>query len=266
MRVHSRRISIDVTRTGSGPAILLVHGTGDDQACWRQVVPLLTDRYHVHAMDRRGRGGSGDAAGHTIAAEAGDIVAVLDRIGPATLVGHSFGAICALEAALREPASLERLVLYEPPVPVAGTADYSGVSARVGELCAQGRLEEALCLFLVEVTGLDPGLVKLLRRIPGFTERAAVADTIAREIDATHHYALDHARLAALTVPTLLLTGDRSTRELRDAAARIERLLPYASGEVLPGQSHRAMEGAPALLANAIDTFAGRSSHEAHSR
>ncbi|MEV4891504.1 alpha/beta hydrolase [Nonomuraea sp. NPDC055795] len=266
MRVLSQRISIDVTRTGSGPAILLVHGTGDDQGCWRQVVPLLAGRYHVHAMDRRGRGGSGDTAGHTIAAEADDIVAVLDRIGPATLVGHSFGAICALEAAAREPSSLKRLVLYEPPIPVAGTGDYSDVSARIGELCVRARLEEALCLFLVEVTGLDPGLVKLLRRIPGFAERAAVADTIAREIDATHHYALDRERLTALTVPTLLLTGERSARGLRDAAGLVESLLPYASSEVLPGQAHRAMEGAPALLADAIDTFAGRSSHEAHSR
>ncbi|NBE96553.1 alpha/beta hydrolase [Nonomuraea sp. KC401] len=266
MRVSSGHTSIDVERAGTGPAILLVHGTGDDKTCWRSVVPPLSVRHSVHTMDRRGRGGSGDAAGHSIRAEADDIVAVLDHIGPATLVGHSFGAICALEAASRAPSSVEGLVLYEPPVPVPGTPDFSGVAARVADLCAQDRREEALCLFLVEVTGLEPGLAKLLRRVPGFAERAAVADTIAREIDATHHYVLDRERLATLTVPTLLLKGDRSAPGLHEAVAMIAGLMPRAVTEVLPGQAHRAMEGAPAMLADAVDTFAGRYSHEAHIR
>ncbi|MEV4565082.1 alpha/beta hydrolase [Nonomuraea sp. NPDC049419] len=266
MRIASGHTSIDVASTGTGPAILLVHGTGDDKTCWRQVVPLLAGRRRVHVMDRRGRGGSGDAGGYAIEAEAGDIVAVLDHLGPATLVGHSYGAICALEAASRAPSSVTGLVLYEPPVPVPGTPDFSGVAARVAGLCAQGLREEALCVFLVEVTGLDPGLVRLLRRVPGFAERAAVADTVAREIDATHRYVLDRARLAALDVPTLLLKGDRSAPGLHDAVAMIAELVPRAVTEVLPGQAHRAMEGAPALLADAIDTFAGRYSHEAHTR
>lgn len=52
---------IAVWRRGSGPALLLVHGTvADHSTTWRRVVPILERRFTVHAMDRRGRGESGD--------------------------------------------------------------------------------------------------------------------------------------------------------------------------------------------------------------
>ena len=53
-------------RSGQGPALVLVHGTTADHSRWETVLPLLEPHATVYAMDRRGRGGSGDAAAYPI--------------------------------------------------------------------------------------------------------------------------------------------------------------------------------------------------------
>ena len=57
-------------RRGHGPAILLIHGTAADHSRWAPVVPALQRHFTLYAMDRRGRGGSGDAAAYRMAGEA----------------------------------------------------------------------------------------------------------------------------------------------------------------------------------------------------
>lgn len=103
--------------SGSGEPMLLVHGSATSSADWLFVLPLLRDRFTVVTMDRRGRGSSGDNPDHTIAREAGDVLAVLDAVGAELLVGHSYGALCSILAAERTNR-LRRLVLYEPPIAV----------------------------------------------------------------------------------------------------------------------------------------------------
>jgi pimeloyl-ACP methyl ester carboxylesterase len=91
-------------RGGEGPPLVLVHGTTSDHLTWEPVLPELQKHFTVYAIDRRGRGesGNGGGAGYDIEREFEDVVAVIDSIdGPADLFGHSYGAICALEAALR---------------------------------------------------------------------------------------------------------------------------------------------------------------------
>jgi pimeloyl-ACP methyl ester carboxylesterase len=66
-------------------------------------------------VDRRGRGESGDGSNYAIEREFDDVVAVVDPIGNGVdLLGHSFGAVWALEAGLRT-SHLRKLILYEPP-------------------------------------------------------------------------------------------------------------------------------------------------------
>ena len=87
-------------RSGVGPDLLLVHGTTADHTRWETMLPLLEPHATVHAMDRRGRGGSGDSPAYSVAAEADDVAAVVEAIGrPVDVFGHSYGALVALEAA-----------------------------------------------------------------------------------------------------------------------------------------------------------------------
>jgi pimeloyl-ACP methyl ester carboxylesterase len=84
-------------RTGQGPPRLLVHGmVADHSTTWRRVLPDLQRWFTVYAMDRRGRGGSGDSTHYALQREAEDVAAVVDVIRqPVFLVGHSFGGLRA---------------------------------------------------------------------------------------------------------------------------------------------------------------------------
>ncbi len=75
---------------------------------------VLHLRSTTHAIDRRGRGGSGDSDEYDLEREIEDMAAVVESIAePVMLLGHSYGALIALEAALRTD-NLNGLVLYEP--------------------------------------------------------------------------------------------------------------------------------------------------------
>src|SRR5687768_14900680 len=114
------RTRIAFWHRGSGPPLLLVHGaTASHATTWRLVLPELERRFTVYAMDRRGRGGSGDAVEYHIQREAEDVVAVIQSIdAPVNLLGHSYGGLCAIEAALLTNR-IQRLLLYEA-VPLHG--------------------------------------------------------------------------------------------------------------------------------------------------
>jgi pimeloyl-ACP methyl ester carboxylesterase len=99
---------------GSGPPLVLVHGSVSDRTYWAPVLPALAERFTVVCLDRRGRAASGDAPTYSVDLEFDDVAAVVDALEqPAHLVGHSYAGICALGATLRTH-NLRTLTLYEP--------------------------------------------------------------------------------------------------------------------------------------------------------
>ena len=67
-------------RDGDGPPLVLVHGSGQDHTRWARSLPGLTRQTSVYAIDRRGRGGSGDTDDYALEDEVDDLLAVLDAI------------------------------------------------------------------------------------------------------------------------------------------------------------------------------------------
>ena len=65
--------------SGEGPPLVLVHGAVADHTRWRPLLPYLEAHATVHAMDRRGRGASGDAPVYDLAREFEDVAAVVGR-------------------------------------------------------------------------------------------------------------------------------------------------------------------------------------------
>ena len=107
MRIDSGGITLDVTDTGEGPPVLLLHGWPDTHDLWRhQVAALTAAGYRTITPDLRGFGASGmpdDVAAYGIEHHVGDVLGVLDHLGiaQAHLVGHDWGgAIAAVTAAL----------------------------------------------------------------------------------------------------------------------------------------------------------------------
>jgi pimeloyl-ACP methyl ester carboxylesterase len=242
--------------SGAGAPLVLVHGTSAASTRWKPVLPALEQHARICAMDRRGRGESGDSATYTIEREFEDIAAVVDAAGvPVDLLGHSYGGLCALEAALLTP-NLRKLVLYEPPIPVAGVPIYpDGIVERLQALLDAGDREAVVLTFMREVVRMPPHEEIAFRSSPAWPARVAAAHTLPRELRVHQQYTFDAGRFAALQVPTLLLLGGDSPDFFQAATQAVDNALPNSRVVVLPGQQHIAIDTAPERFTQEVVRF-----------
>jgi pimeloyl-ACP methyl ester carboxylesterase len=248
---------IGILTAGTGPDLLLVHGGLSGTSRWTPLWAELTPRFRVTALDRRGRGRSGDAAGYAVDREYEDVAAVVAHLaaragGPVDALGHSFGGVCLLGAAGRG-AALRRLVLYEPPGPatVAG-----GWPEKVRGLVAAGQPGPAIGSFLTEIIGLTHEQVEVLRQAPQGTDDvlAIASRTLPREAAALA--ALDLPALArAVPQPVLLLRGTASPAWAAEVVGVLARHLADARTVLLPGEGHEGVDTAAAAVAGHLADF-----------
>ncbi len=121
MRLDSQGVSLAYDdRGGPGaPPVVLLHGLGDARSTWRGLVARLTPLRRVVALDFRGHGGSGHAAGtYTLEHHLADAIALCDHVleRPAVVVGHSLGGVVAHTMALRRPELVRGVLLEDPPL------------------------------------------------------------------------------------------------------------------------------------------------------
>ena len=232
--------------SGNGPPLVLVHGTPADHTRWRPLLPYLESHTTVHAMDRRGRGGSGDGPEYTLEREYEDVAAVVDAVAEASgsavdVYGHSHGGICAFGAAALT-SNIRKLVLYEGwPVPnpevYALTAD---LEARMDALLASGDLNAVVETLFRDLESMSEEDLSALRAAPSWPGRVAAAHTITRECRAERGARLDPEQAAKITVPVLLLTGENSSDSSKADIETVAAALPDARIVVLEGQEHVA--------------------------
>lgn len=207
-------------------------------------------------MDRRGRGRSGDAAGYDLQREAEDVAAVIESIdAPVNVLGHSYGALCSLEAALLTPG-MRRLVLYEG-VPLHGGDAYApGVIDRLEDLVAAGDAEAALVAMYREIVRMSPAEIDVMRSSSdAWAVRLRNVRTMPREARVDQNYRFESQRFTGMNVPTLLLVGgDSPPGEMTNARA-VAAGLRDAAVAVLPHQQHVAMHTAPDLFVREVEQF-----------
>lgn len=237
-------------RTGTGPPLVLVHGALGTSRRW-PILPALEKAFAVYVIDRRGRGASGDAANYAIEREFEDVAAVVDAIGEEVhLLGHSFGGLCALEAALLT-SRVRRLIAYEPsPMPVP-----TGLVDRLQALLDAGDREGLVATFLREDVNMPAAELEMLKASPVFPAMVAAAHTVPRELAAEASYRLDAARFQGLGAPVLLLLGGDSPPFSRTTVEAWHSILPNSRIVVLPGQQHIAHYTAPELVVREIQAF-----------
>lgn len=242
-------------QTGSGPPLVLVHGTTADHSRWARVVEELAERFTVAAIDRRGRGLSGDTEPYAIEREFEDVVAVVESFDePVDLLGHSYGALCALEAATRT-SSLRRLVLYEPPLPVGMLHVPDDLLERIDDLIEAGDRDTALRTFFTEIVRMAPDELAMVSSLPSWQARVAAAHTLARESRVERDYQPALERFERIAVPTLLLAGSESPPFLVEPIRLLEKTIPGARVSILAGQAHVAMDSAPELFLSEVLGF-----------
>lgn len=235
-------------RTGSGPPLVLVHGMAGNHERWDlfEVRSMLAEHATVYAMDRRGHGESGDAEEYALEREFEDVAAVVETIDdPVTLFGHSFGGLCAMEAALRTD-NLDALVAYEPAGPREMTHRYAEEKYReLAALVDAGENERALEYFLRDVVDLPDFRIDELRAAPNWSARVDEAHTLPREYRAPTAYEFESERFETVTTPTSLLVGGESPQWTRDATDAFDEALPNSRISILEGEGHVAMNTAP---------------------
>jgi pimeloyl-ACP methyl ester carboxylesterase len=255
---------IAVFSSGHGPPILLVHGAAADHTTWRVVGPLLGERWTVHAIDRRGRGASGDGPSYDVAREFEDVAAVARSLAdddgrPIPVIGHSFGGRVALGAALApsDASGIGHVVSYEgAPAPLERPYQPDDLVARLRALADAGRPERLLVTFLREVVAMGDAELAAYRANPVWPARVAAAPTIVRELEAEASPDAGLERLGAVRLPVLQVLGSESVEAFRAATVALDARLRDGRVAVVQGARHAAHHSHAAEFVRLVESFA----------
>lgn len=242
---------------GAGPPLVLLHGAVCDSRVWRVELERFADQFTVVAWDAPGCGESDDppttwGMHHYVRSLAG----LLERLalGPAHVLGHSWGSTLALGLAHRNPELVRSLVLV---------GAYAGWAGSLPPEEIQRRLS-----FALEVAARAPGTFDP-HAMPGLfsdvmpPDRAAELAAIMREVRpaGTRVMALALAdadlrrELGEIGAPTLLVAGGDDVRSPVPVAEDLRRRLVDAELVVLAGLGHECHLEAPAAFDAAVRPF-----------
>jgi len=237
--------ALHVEASGEGPAVLLLHSSGLSGRQFRRLVPELARRgLRVVVPDLSGHGASTawpSPEPFSFRTDVARVVELLNAEGGAHVVGHSYGGLLALHAALAQPASIRSLTLYEPVafgvLDRPEDADARATLEAVGESWGVTAEEnEAWLRRFVDYWG-GAGAWQSLReearaefRRIGWVVREGVRTLME---DTTRSQAF-----AALSVPTRLFFGELSPIASRRVAERLAEVIGGARLHAVAGVGH----------------------------
>ncbi|OMC34875.1 hypothetical protein A5740_08760 [Mycobacterium sp. GA-1841] len=269
--IHGYRRAFRVA--GSGPAILLIHGIGDNSTTWHSVQSTLAQRFTVIAPDLLGHGSSDKPrADYSVAAYANgmrDLLSVLD-IDRVTVVGHSLGGGVAMQFAYQFPQLVDRLIL----VGAGGVTKDVNAALRVASL-PMGT--EALALLrlplvlptlqlvgraagsLLGSTGLGrdiPDMLRILADLPEPTASSAFARTLRAVVDWRGQVVtmLDRCYLTE-SVPVQLIWGECDSVIPVSHAEMAHAAMPGSRLEIFAGSGHFPFHDDPDRFVEVVERF-----------
>ncbi|HUJ68734.1 MAG TPA: alpha/beta hydrolase [Syntrophorhabdales bacterium] len=250
---------------GQGPSVVCIHGSASSSGQWRSLMDRLSERFRLIAPDLYGHGRTPPWPDHR-GMHVDDEVDLLEPVFRLAgnrfhLIGHSWGGAIALKAALRHLPRLLSLVLFEPALWSLLVAD-DPCSAPAREIITN-RDETQRLIDRKEYAGageyfidywIGPGTWK------GMTEERRSAFAVAMgaaspEWHASWNEAIPLAAFAAVDVPTLLLSGTKSTAPARAITSLLSSVLPHAEILELEGIGHMGPVTNPEAVNGAIEDF-----------
>jgi proline-specific peptidase len=267
-------------RSGSGPTLVCHPGGPGFSSRYLGDFAGLGDELELVLLDPRGTGGSDPALnsrGYAIDDYAADLEELRAHLGlqRMLLLGHSHGGVAAIAYAARHPDRVERLILAST-LPRHGPEQEAAMQAAIAERASEPWYADALEAFEAEETGeFRDGreLMELCTRMMPFyyarygdRERAHVESLADDElcVDATslwekeifEHHDL-RPQLASLTMPTLVIFGEKDFITAPACAAELTNGLADAETVVLPGVGHMLFVEAPEEFRRAVLGFLG---------
>ncbi|TDD84509.1 alpha/beta hydrolase [Actinomadura darangshiensis] len=237
---------IGYSKTGSGPALVLVDGAFGHRAFGpnMDLPPLLADRFTVYTYDRRGRGESGDTQPFSVERETDDLEAVIAEAGGSACVyGVSSGVPLALDAA-NAGLAIPKLVVYEGPFVVDDSRKPipEDLRAQMETLVKEDRRSQAIKLFMTKGVGLPGIFVTMMRLMPAWSKLKRVAHTAPYDVaalgDTGRGRPLPAGRWSDVKSPVLVVVGGKSPKWMKNAMGALAEVLPDARHRTLDGQMH----------------------------
>lgn len=225
---------------GAGP-VVLIHGFPLNRAMWDELVPALSDKYHVIVPDMRGHGETEAPDGpYEMADHAGDVLGLLDTLGhkQAAIIGLSMGGYILEQVMVNAPERLSAVVLAD----TMGRAD---PPERVQARRAQAEI--------IKKDGLGAFAEQVLPRMfaPSVpAERPELVERFRQTILSQRPEAVIHAllgiggrpdmleQLRGVHVPTLVLVGAEDLATTPEHAHELASTIPGATLVILPGAGH----------------------------
>lgn len=276
-RTHSRFVQAagftwHVQCFGSGPPLLLLHGTGASTHSWRQIAPLLTPHFSLVIPDLPGHGftQTPPADAFTLPGMAAAVAALLKELGiePALVAGHSAGAAVLIRM------SLNKLIAPKSIVSVNGALlPFQGLAGQFFSPLAKLLFLNPFVPRFFAWRASDRSAVERLLADTGSAVTSEDVEFYAQLFNSPAHCAAALAMMARwdlsalerdlpkLTPPLLLIAGE-TDRAIRPADAdRVARLLRTARVVRIANAGHLAHEERPAAVADVIlDDLHGGSS------
>jgi 3-oxoadipate enol-lactonase len=257
-------VALEVTDTGGGPALLLVHGHGGAKEDFADHVDALAERHRVVTFDHRGHGESDkppNVTDYSLDRMAADVLAVAGAlgIGAFRLLGHSMGGMVARRVVLGHPERIDALVLMDTtPGPVPG------IDPELVDLAAVIALDEGkdvLKPMLDEYQTLEsPAHLRTLAERPELVQfeewkwnvlSAVMWAAMAREIA---HQPDQLALLAGVRCPTLVIVGEQDKAFVEPSRA-MAATIPGAELVVVRDAGHSPQFENPTDWFDALEAF-----------
>jgi pimeloyl-ACP methyl ester carboxylesterase len=257
---------------GSGPPLLLVHGTGFHAYVWKPIAQLLSQAFRVIALDQRGHGDSSKPEdGYTWDRFGEDLHRFCEQLGVSHVVavGHSAGATAIAYCAAEHPGTIAKAVLIDPilfPKTPAGETIQNPLAqrARKRRMVWESRTsmfhsyrtrapfntwrEDVLWAYIEEGTVLRPdGHVEL--KCPGTIEAQIFENAPSMD---------GFAILPRVTIPVLLLRGETSDAFPENSLNTAASVLPNATVKTIARASHFLPMERPDAVERAVRAFLRR--------